>query len=59
MTTPKVKCDKCGYEGEYNSEIVDGLCQDCATIDFYKLIQKFKEEIDEISRGNYLCKKKN
>lgn len=29
MTTPKVKCDECGYLGEYNSEIFGGLCQDC------------------------------
>lgn len=30
MTTLKVKCKECGYEGEYNSEIYDGLCQECA-----------------------------
>lgn len=29
MTTPKVKCKECGYEGEYNSEIFNELCQDC------------------------------
>ncbi|MBU0958315.1 MAG: hypothetical protein KKB31_00060 [Nanoarchaeota archaeon] len=84
MTIPKVKCEKCGYEWEHNSEIFGGLCQDCATIEFHKLqkaefdkiennkikvvlcalwnnqphpeaqklIDKFKEEIDEIRRGN-------
>ena len=29
MTIPKVKCKKCGYEGEYNVEIYNYLCQDC------------------------------
>lgn len=29
MTTPKVKCEICGYEGDYGVEIYGGLCQDC------------------------------
>lgn len=45
MTTPKVKCKKCGYEGEYNSEIFGGLFQDWATIEFHKLQ---KNEFDKI-----------
>lgn len=30
MTTPKIKCKLCGYEGEYNSEIYDNICQECS-----------------------------
>lgn len=36
MTTPKIKCKKCGYEGEQNPEIYGDLCQDCATIEYNK-----------------------
>ena len=37
MTIPKVKCTVCGSEGEHNTEIYGGLCQDCATIQYYRL----------------------
>lgn len=29
MTTPKIKCKHCNYEGGYNEEIYSGVCQDC------------------------------
>jgi hypothetical protein len=32
MTTPLVKCRKCGYEGAYEVEIWGGLCQDCGEL---------------------------
>jgi len=43
MTISKIKCEKCGYEGEYNSEIYEGLCEDCALP-----IKKIGEEINRI-----------
>lgn len=42
MTTSKTQCNQCG---EYYSDIVGGLCQDCASIEFHKLQ---KDEFDKI-----------
>lgn len=48
MTIPKVKCKKCGYEGDYNSEVIDGLCQDCGETAVKKDIELPK--IEDIER---------
>ena len=52
MTTPKVKCVSCGYEGEHNSEIYGGICSECAKKSRQEIeITKIKSVLVALWRG--------